>query len=114
MANLDYRTGYYTRGRGAGSAAVTRPAAIDGTPPALLHKTDPEYSEAARKAKYQGTVTFSVDIDAGGLVTNVRTIRALGLGLDEKAVSQWRFRPAMQDGKPVPVQVQVEVNFQLL
>ena len=117
VANLDYRTGYYTRGRGAGSAAVTRPAAIDGTPPALLHKTDPDYSEAARKAKYQGTVIFSVDIDAGGLVTNIRTIRALGLGLDEKAieaVSQWRFRPAMQDGKPVPVQVQVEVNFQLL
>jgi len=101
---LDYRTGYYTRGRGAGSAAVNRPTGSDGTAPALLHKKDPEYSEAARKAKYQGTVILRVDIDASGLVTNIRTRRALGLGLDEKA----------KDGKPVPVQAQVEVNFQLL
>jgi TonB family protein len=85
--------------------------------PVLISKIEPEYSEEARKAKYSGTVLLSVVIDANGNPRDIHIVRALGLGLDEKAieaVSKWRFRPAMKGGRPVAVQAQVEVNFRLL
>jgi TonB family protein len=85
--------------------------------PALLSKVEPEYSEEARKAKYQGTVLLYVEVDATGRAQNIRVLHSLGLGLDEKAmeaVKKWRFRPGMKDGKPVTVVATVEVNFRLL
>jgi TonB family protein len=87
------------------------------TAPALLYKIEPEYSEEARKAKYQGTVVLRVIIDASGRATNPEVVRSLGLGLDEKAmeaVKKWKFRPGYKDGKPVAVVAQIEVNFRLL
>lgn len=85
--------------------------------PELIFKPEPEYSEEARKAKYQGTVTLSIVVLPDGTTTNIRVVRTLGLGLDEKAieaVQKWKFRPSMKDGKPVAVQANVEVNFRLL
>ena len=85
--------------------------------PILLYKKEPEYSEEARKAKYQGTVTLYVEVDPSGRATNIRVLHSLGLGLDEKAieaVKQWKFKPGMKDGKPVTVQASIEVNFRLL
>jgi len=85
--------------------------------PVPIFKPEPEYSEEARKAKYQGSVTLSIVILADGSTSNIKVIRALGLGLDEKAieaVSKWRFRPSLKDGKPVAVTANVEVNFRLL
>jgi TonB family protein len=85
--------------------------------PALLYKVEPEYSEEARKAKFQGTVTLFVIVDEKGNPKEVKVIRPLGLGLDQKAieaVEKWRFRPGMKDGKAVPVQATIEVNFRLL
>lgn len=85
--------------------------------PVLVYKKEPEYSEEARKAKYQGTVTLYVEVDTSGKATNIRVLHSLGLGLDEKAieaVKQWKFRPGMKDGKPVPVAASIEVNFRLL
>jgi len=85
--------------------------------PTVLAKVDPEYSEEARKAKFSGTVMLSVIVDAEGRARDVRVVRALGMGLDEKAieaVQKWRFRPGMKDGKPVNVRAQIEVNFRLL
>jgi protein TonB len=85
--------------------------------PMVLSKTEPEYSEEARKAKYQGTVVLMIIVDEKGLPQNIRVVRPLGLGLDEKAieaVQKWRFRPAMKDGRPVKVEATVEVNFRLL
>ena len=85
--------------------------------PVLVYKKEPEYSEEARKAKYQGTVTLYVEVDTSGRATNIRVLHSLGLGLDEKAieaVKQWKFRPGMKDGKPVPVAASIEVNFRLL
>jgi TonB family protein len=85
--------------------------------PSLLTKVEPEYSEAARKAKYQGVVVLYVEVDASGRATNMRVIHSLGLGLDEKAmeaVKKWRFRPGTKDGKPVTVAAQIEVSFRLL
>jgi TonB family protein len=87
------------------------------TPPQLLYKVDPEFSEEARKAKHQGMVLLSIEVDASGNVRNIRVLRGLGLGLDEKAieaVSRWRFRPGLFDGKPAVTEATVQVNFQLL
>jgi len=87
------------------------------TAPALVSKVEPEYSEEARKAKYQGSVLLYVEVDASGRAQNIRVLHSLGLGLDEKAmeaVKHWRFRPGTKDGKPVTVAAQVEVNFRLL
>jgi protein TonB len=87
------------------------------TGPALLHKVEPDYTEKARQAKYQGTVLLYIQIDTSGKAINIRVLHSLGLGLDEKAieaVKKWKFRPASKDGKPVTVESQVEVNFRLL
>jgi TonB family protein len=87
------------------------------TAPALLFKVEPEYSEEARKAKYQGTVVLYVEVDPSGRPRNLRVVRSLGLGLDEKAieaVQKWRFKPGVKDGKSVTVAATIEVNFRLL
>lgn len=87
------------------------------SPPVPLYKVEPEYSEEARKAKFQGTVILSIVVDERGLPGSFKVVRPLGLGLDEKAieaVQKWRFRPAYKDGKPVAVMATVEVNFRLL
>lgn len=98
-----------------GVAGIRRGRGV--TPPQLLQKVEPEFSEEARKAKYQGVVVLSIEVDANGNVRNVRVQRGLGLGLDEKAidaVSRWRFRPGLFDGKPVATEATVQVTFQLL
>jgi periplasmic protein TonB len=87
------------------------------TPPQLVYKVEPEFSEEARRAKHQGRVLLSIEVDDRGSVRNVRVLQRLGLGLDEKAVEavlRWRFRPALVDGKPVAAEATVQVNFQLL
>jgi TonB family protein len=122
QAKVEYRPGYYAFAAGelptgAGSAGVGNGAGLDPTIPLLLHKREPEYSEEARKAKYQGTVRLDVEVDGSGQVTNMRVIRALGLNLNEKAmeaVKQWKFRPGMRNGQPIAVQAQVDVSFRLL
>jgi TonB family protein len=86
------------------------------TAPKLLYGPDPEYSEKARKAKYQGTVVLWLVVDADGLPQQIRVQRPLGMGLDEEAIAavkRWRFQPSQKDGKPVPVMINVEVNFRL-
>lgn len=85
--------------------------------PTLLSKVEPEYSEEARKAKWQGTVVLSLIVDENGTAQQIKVARSLGMGLDQKAieaVTKWRFRPGMKDGKPVPVYATIEVNFRLL
>ena len=94
----------------------TSRSAIGVTPPVLVHKVEPEYSEKARKARVDGTVTLSMKIAPDGSPTDITVAKALGYGLDEKAieaVKKWRFQPGMKDGKPVPVIVSVEVSFHL-
>jgi TonB family protein len=87
------------------------------TAPTLIHKVEPEYSEEARKAKFQGTVVLYVVVDEKGMPKDIKVVRPLGLGLDEKAVEaveKWRFRPGYLNGKAVAVAATVEVNFRLL
>lgn len=84
--------------------------------PRTLYAPDPEYSEEARKAKWQGTVVLWVIVGPDGRPRDIRIQRSLGMGLDEKAIEavrQWKFDPARKDGQPVAVQINVEVNFRL-
>jgi len=84
--------------------------------PRLIYSVDPEFSDEARRAKYQGVAAIECIVDAQGNVQRPRTVRPLGMGLDEKAieaVKQYKFAPAMKDGKPVPVVIDVEVNFRI-
>lgn len=85
--------------------------------PVPTFRADPEYSEEARKAKWQGAVLLQVVIDESGIPQSIQVVRPLGLGLDQKAieaVEKWRFKPGMKDGQPVPVAANIEVNFRLL
>ena len=85
--------------------------------PTLLYKVEPEYSEVARAAKYQGTVILFIEVGTDGMAHNIQVIQSLGLGLDQKAVdavSQWKFKPGTKDGQPVPVAATIEVNFRLM
>lgn len=86
------------------------------TRPESIYTPDPNYSDEARKAKYQGILALNLIVDSSGAVSNVSVIRPLGMGLDERAAAQvatWKFKPALKDGKPVPVEVSVEVSFNL-
>ncbi len=84
--------------------------------PRAIYAPDPEFSEEARKAKYQGTVVLRLIVGPDGRTRDIHILKTLGLGLDEKAieaVSRWRFDPALKDGRPVSVMVSVEVSFRL-
>lgn len=110
-------------GRGAGpgeDSGITSTVyrAMDGvTLPQLIHKVEPEFTDEARKARYQGGVLLRVIVGPDGLVQRVQLLKALGLGLDERAIEavrQWRFRPGTKNGRPVNVEAEVEVTFRLL
>jgi periplasmic protein TonB len=84
--------------------------------PQALSTPDPEYTEEARNAKTQGTCVLWLIVDDQGRPRDIRVVRGLGFGLDAKAVEavrQWRFQPAVKDGRPVNVQISVEVGFRL-
>ena len=84
--------------------------------PRPIYAPEPEFSEEARIAKFQGEVTLLVTIGTDGRARNLTVVRSLGMGLDEKAkeaVRTWRFDPARKDGRPVAVQMNIIVNFHL-
>jgi TonB family protein len=84
--------------------------------PVLLNQVEAEFSNAARKAKYQGVCIVSLVIDVHGMPQNVQVVRPLDYGLNEKAieaVNRYRFKPAMKNGVPVPVMMSVEIYFHL-
>ena len=111
---------------GSGGGIGTRPGASDDTrplrvggdvkPPKVVYDPDPQYSEAARHAHYQGTVVLWLVVTPDGSPTKIKVVRHIGMGLDEAAilaVQRWRFQPATRNGQPVPVMINVEVNFRL-
>ncbi|HWX53194.1 MAG TPA: energy transducer TonB [Verrucomicrobiae bacterium] len=104
-------------GRGPGvGPGVFRCCGSGVNAPKPLYTPEPEFSEEARKAKYQGVVVLEVIVGTDGRVHNPRVVRSLGMGLDEKAregVLTWKFDPATKDGRPVAVQMNVEVAFNL-
>jgi protein TonB len=84
--------------------------------PQLIFAPDPEFSDEARRAKFQGICVVSLIVDPQGNPQRVQVVRHLGMGLDQKAVDavkQYRFKPATLQGKPVPVEVNIEVTFRI-
>jgi TonB family protein len=86
------------------------------TAPALISKIEPEYTEEARAMKIQGTAVLYLEVGPDGLAYNIRPVKSLGFGLDQKAIEaiqQWKFKPGTRDGIPVTVAATIEVNFRL-
>ncbi|HEX4576410.1 MAG TPA: energy transducer TonB [Edaphobacter sp.] len=100
------------------------------TAPKLIYSVEPEFSEKARKQKIAGNCVVSMTVGSDGKVSDVHVVtsiadsldkpdkkdRAAALSLDEKAVKaaqQYRFEPATFQGKPVPVELKVGINFQI-
>jgi periplasmic protein TonB len=103
-------------GRGGGIGGGVFRVGGGVSAPKAIYSPDPEYSEEARKAKYQGVCVLSLIVGPDGKPRDIHVARSLGLGLDEKAieaVNQWKFEPAEKDGKPVAVAINVEVQFRL-
>jgi TonB family protein len=86
------------------------------TRPRLVYGPDPEYSDQARKANVEGTISLKVTVTENGDVANVQVTKGLGSGLDEKAVEAvrtWKFKPGTKDGTPVSSEINVGVSFHL-
>jgi len=85
-------------------------------PPIATYTPSAEYSEQARAAKFNGVVIVSVLVNEDGVPIDPQIKRAVGMGLDEKAIEsvlQYRFRPATKNGAPVEARIMIEVNFKL-
>ena len=84
--------------------------------PQVVHSVQPEFTPEARQANYEGTVSIQLIVDSQGNPQDVHVIRHLGMGLDQKAIEavrQYRFRPASYQGRPVAVEMVIEVGFHL-
>jgi protein TonB len=104
-------------GSEAGFSGETFRAGNGVSAPQAIYNPDSDFSDEARRAKHQGIVVLSLVVDPAGRARNIRIVRALGMGLDEKAieaVQKWQFAPGMKDGHAIAVQVNVELNFRLL
>ena len=98
------------------SADVHKPGAAGVLMPTLLKEVKPEYPLSKRSSGIQGIVTLDCVVLTDGTVGDVRVARGLDPDLDQEAIRsmrQWRFKPGQKDGKPVPVQVSVEISFTL-
>lgn len=101
-------------GQGGGSGGGPFRPGSGITPPRLLREVKPAYTEAALRAGVTGEVLLEVVVTLAGAVGQVRLVRGLGSGLDQRAtdaIRQWRFTPALRHGQPVDVLVEVSVAF---
>lgn len=84
------------------------------TPPKILHKPEPQYTDAARAARIQGTVQVKGIVGEDGRLSSIKVVQGLGYGLDQKAgdcAAEWKFEPAKRYGEPVAVRIVADVNF---
>ncbi len=103
-------------GSGGNAGGGVRQVGGNVSAPVEIYKVDPEFSDEARRAKLSGSVLVNLWVDQDGKPTHVRVLQGLGMGLDEKAIDavrQFRFKPAMENGKPVTVELNVEVSFHI-
>jgi TonB family protein len=107
-------------GEGPGDGIGEGPYGIGNgvTAPDLLHRTQPQYSADAMRAKLQGVAVLTGIVGVDGRLHDIRIARSLdaAFGLDQEAIAcvrQWRFRPGTRQGKPVAVYVTIEVAFNL-
>jgi TonB family protein len=86
------------------------------TPPKVVSKVEPDYTDEARNAKIEGPVVLSLIVDSQGLPKNIRVTKSLDKGMDQQAIAaieKWHFAPGIKDGKPVRAAAIIEVNFRL-
>ena len=103
-------------GRGGNWGGDIRKVGGGVSEPVLMNHIQPEFSEEARRTKTPGVVTVDIIVDAHGMPQNVHVVHSAGMGLDEKAVEAvklYRFKPAMENGKPVAVEMYVVVTFEI-
>jgi len=102
----------WAQGGGYGQAG----RAPDGAFPKIVQRVTPDYTTEALDAKLEGSVQLSAIIGIDGTPSDIKVIKGLGKGLDEKAIEcfkKWRFSPAMRNGEPIPMSSQVAIIFQL-
>ena len=103
-------------GEGSGTGGGPYRPGSGVEPPTLLREVKPLYTEAARLNGVQGEVLMELVVRQDGSVGDVRIVRGLGHGLDERAldaVRQWRFAAARRMGVAVDVVVEVAMEFRL-
>jgi periplasmic protein TonB len=103
-------------GSGGGIGGALRRVGGRVSAPEVLFKPEAEFSEEARRTKTSGDVIVYLQVGVDGLPHNLRVVRGIGMGLDEKAletVRLYRFRPAMENGHPVPVEMNIDVEFHI-
>jgi len=86
------------------------------TAPVVIHRVVPEFTDQARRVRFQGVASIGLIVDAQGNPEDVHVVHSLGMGLDQKAVEavrQYKFKPAMFQGHPVPVQLVIVVDFHM-
>jgi len=85
--------------------------------PMVLFQPLPSYTDEARAARVEGIVLLQAVIRKDGRATDVKVLRGIGYGLDQKAVdiitTEWRFEPGTMNGQPVDIQANIEVSFRL-
>lgn len=101
-------------GGGTGGGPYRPGSGID--PPSLLREVKPSYTDQGRRQGVEGDVVLEIVVRRDGSVGDVKVLRRLGAGLDQKAIDavrQWRFSPARRLGAPIDVLVEVAVEFKL-
>jgi TonB family protein len=107
--------GFDQRASAAARPSVAAPKPID-RPVEIVFKPTPEYTDEARTARIEGTVSLELEFTAAGDVRIVRVVRGLGHGLDEaaqRAALRIRFKPAQSDSGPVDSRATVHITFRL-
>jgi hypothetical protein len=86
------------------------------SPPVQINNVPATFTKAARQHKYSGICILSLNVDIQGMPQNIHAVKPLDYGMTENAIDavrKYRFKPAMKDGTPIPVKVNIEINFQL-
>lgn len=86
------------------------------TAPKVLFAPEPQYNEPARALRKTGTTLIYLQVDKAGNPGHIRILRPIGVGLDELSVlvvRRYRFQPATENGQPVAVELNVELNYQI-
>jgi protein TonB len=98
----------------AAVALQSQTAKPETTPPKVLRHPAPEYTDEARNAHAKGSVVLQAQIGTDGIAHDIRVVKHMEYGLDDKAVEclrQWLFQPGTRDGVPMPMRATVEIAF---
>ena len=82
-------------------------------PPRVLSRSEPEYTEEARRAGVNTIILASLVVDEQGKPQDIRIVRGAGFGLDESAIralQTWRFEPALKEGKAYRATTHIEIH----